>query len=385
MRQAYKSSLSLLLFLVSVAPACFALFVDDLYLASVPTNSQSDEQRRADAKAGLAQVLIRVSGTESVVNHPLVKTALKSPERYYSEFSYIEEGAKTEAAGEGLSASVSDPRNVAEEPSPVDEKDLVRLTADGLPGRQVMRIRFEPSLVAQLLKRAELPVWGSNRPSVLAWIALSGPDGREVVGEALTQPFAKRLRAIAEARGVPIFLPVWDLEDRRDISVAEIWGRFLDRLEQGSVRYSPDKILVFRAESPFLGEWQGDWSLGGQGQWRGGSVTAESEEALAEALVDALARLLSDQYAVTSFRSEITLTVEGLTDLASYAQVAKYLTGLGQMISVQPRALTDDMVTFTVKSEGDIQQMMDVIALDRALSLLRADPQAGTLWYRWAP
>ncbi|MFZ8974535.1 MAG: DUF2066 domain-containing protein, partial [Pseudomonadales bacterium] len=259
------------------------------------------------------------------------------------------------------------------------------LTAVCLPGRQVMRIRFEPSLVAQLLKRAELPVWGSNRPSVLAWIALSGPDGREVVGEALTQPFAKRLRAIAEARGVPIFLPVWDLEDRRDISVAEIWGRFLDRLEQGSVRYSPDKILVFRAESPFLGEWQGDWSLGGQGQWRGGSVTAESEEALAEALVDALARLLSDQYAVTSFRSEITLTVEGLTDLASYAEVAKYLTGLGQMISVQPRALTDDMVTFTVKSEGDIQQMMDVIALDRALSLLRADPQAGTLWYRWAP
>jgi hypothetical protein len=43
------------------------------------------------------------------------------------------------------------------------------------------------------------------------------------------------------------------------------------------------------------------------------------------------------------------------------------------------------MVAFRVKSEGDLQQMIDVIALDRKLNLLRSDPQAGTLWYRWNP
>ncbi|MAI54419.1 MAG: hypothetical protein CBC55_08520 [Gammaproteobacteria bacterium TMED95] len=373
MRLGVKSSLGLWFILSIAAPVSQALFVEDLYVAWVPTVSQSDQQRRQDAARGLEQVLVRVSGRVNVADDPRVKLALQKPEQFYSEFSY-----STVASA----LPKQDPPTQGGIEARLDQ--TARLTPEAGPG-QIMRIRFESSLVGQLLKEAQLPVWGSNRPSVLSWIALRREGTREVVGEALTQPFAKTLAAVAERRGVPLFLPVWDLEDTSTISVAEIWGRFLDRLETASVRYSPDKILVFRAESQFQGQWQGDWSLGEKGQWQGGSVSADSEEALAEALVSAIASNLSEQYAVSSFRSDIELTVEGLTELAAYADVAQYLGGLGQIMSVQPKRFSADMVTFRVKSEGDLQQMIDVIALDRKLNLLRSDPQAGTLWYRWNP
>ena len=372
-RLGVKSTLGLWFILSIEAPVSQALFVEALYVAWVPTVSQSDQQRRQDAARGLEQVLVRVSGRANVADDPRVKLALKKPEQFYSEFSY-----STVASA----LPKQDPPTQGGIEARLDQ--TARLTPEAGPG-QIMRIRFESSLVGQLLKEAQLPVWGSNRPSVLSWIALRREGTREVVGEALTQPFAKTLAAVAERRGVPLFLPVWDLEDTSTISVAEIWGRFLDRLETASVRYSPDKILVFRAESQFQGQWQGDWSLGEKGQWQGGSVSADSEDALAEALVSAIASNLSEQYAVSSFRSDIELTVEGLTELAAYADVAQYLGGLGQIMSVQPKRFSADMVTFRVKSEGDLQQMIDVIALDRKLNLLRSDPQAGTLWYRWNP
>ena len=373
MRLGVKSSLGLWFILSIAAPVSQALFVEDLYVAWVPTVSQSDQQRRQDAARGLEQVLVRVSGRANVADDPRVKLALKKPEQFYSEFSYSTVASALPKQDLPIQGGIE---------ARLDQ--TAGLTPEAGPG-QIMRIRFESSLVGQLLKEAQLPVWGSNRPSVLSWIALRREGTREVVGEALTQPFAKTLAAVAERRGVPLFLPVWDLEDTSTISVAEIWGRFLDRLETASVRYSPDKILVFRAESQFQGQWQGDWSLGEKGQWQGGSVSADSEEALAEALVSAIASNLSEQYAVSSFRSDIELTVEGLTELTAYADVAQYLGGLGQIMSVQPKRFSADMVTFTVKSEGDLQQMIDVIALDRKLNLLRSDPQAGTLWYRWNP
>jgi len=43
------------------------------------------------------------------------------------------------------------------------------------------------------------------------------------------------------------------------------------------------------------------------------------------------------------------------------------------------------MVEFKLRSEGEVQQIIDVIALDRKLTLLRLDESSSTLWYRWTP
>ena len=362
---AAKSSLTLLVLLLVVAQKLDAVTLENLYQAEVLSESQSDAQRRIDASEGLSQVLMRVSGRSDILKNPVIVAALKTPEQYYSEFSY----ARVEAVNDEAVA-------------------LPQPGLDPLPAetpRQVMRIRFAPSLIAKILREADLPVWGSNRPSVLSWMAIDDESGRQVLGEANPSLFAKTLNQAARARGVPLLLPLWDLEDSRGVSSSEIWGRFLGRIEAASKRYSPDKILVFRAESEFSNQWRGDWSLGEGGQWRSGTVYGESQAQLATALVGVLASVLSEQYAVTSTRSEVRLTVEGITEIQDYAEVSRYLEGLTQVMSVQPVRILTDMVEFKLRSEGEVQQIIDVIALDRKLSLLRLDESSSTLWYRWTP
>jgi uncharacterized protein len=362
---AAKSSLTLLVLLLVVAQKLDAVTLENLYQAEVLSESQSDAQRRIDASEGLSQVLMRVSGRSDILQNPVIVAALKTPEQYYSEFSY----ARVEAVNDAAAA-------------------LPQPGLDPLPAetpRQVMRIRFAPSLIAKILREADLPVWGSNRPSVLSWMAIDDESGRQVLGEANPSLFAKTLNQAARARGVPLLLPLWDLEDSRGVSSSEIWGRFLGRIEAASKRYSPDKILVFRAESEFSNQWRGDWSLGEGGQWRSGTVYGESQAQLATALVGVLASVLSEQYAVTSTRSEVRLTVEGITEIQDYAEVSRYLEGLTQVMSVQPIRILTDMVEFKLRSEGEVQQIIDVIALDRKLSLLRLDESSSTLWYRWTP
>jgi len=362
---AAKSSLTLLVLLLVVAQKLDAVTLENLYQAEVLSESQSDAQRRIDASEGLSQVLMRVSGRSDILQNPVIVAALKTPEQYYSEFSY----ARVEAVNDEAVA-------------------LPQPGLDPLPAetpRQVMRIRFAPSLIAKILREADLPVWGSNRPSVLSWMAIDDESGRQVLGEANPSLFAKTLNQAARARGVPLLLPLWDLEDSRGVSSSEIWGRFLGRIEAASKRYSPDKILVFRAESEFSNQWRGDWSLGEGGQWRSGTVYGESQAQLATALVGVLASVLSEQYAVTSTRSEVRLTVEGITEIQDYAEVSRYLEGLTQVMSVQPVRILTDMVEFKLRSEGEVQQIIDVIALDRKLTLLRLDESSSTLWYRWTP
>jgi len=362
---AAKSSLTLLVLLLVVAQKLDAVTLENLYQAEVLSESQSDAQRRIDASEGLSQVLTRVSGRSDILQNPVIVAALKTPEQYYSEFSY----ARVEAGNDEAAA--------------LPQPGLDPLSAE--TPRQVMRIRFAPSLIAKILREAGLPVWGSNRPSVLSWMAIDDESGRQVLGEANPSLFAKTLNQAARARGVPLLLPLWDLEDSRGVSSSEIWGRFLGRIEAASKRYSPDKILVFRAESEFSNQWRGDWSLGEGGQWRSGTVYGESQAQLATALVGVLASVLSEQYAVTSTRSEVRLTVEGITEIQDYAEVSRYLEGLTQVMSVQPVRILTDMVEFKLRSEGEVQQIIDVIALDRKLSLLRLDESSSTLWYRWTP
>ena len=340
--------------LVIVATPARSVLINDLYVAEVTTLSQSDAQRHRDAAEGLRAVLVRVSGRVDVVEYPLVVAALRSPGDYYTEFSY-QTLENTESEAEPLA-----------------------------PAEQRMRIKFEPSLISNLLRQASLPVWGSNRPSVLFWVARGSGAARAVLGEGSSGPFAQSVRERAEARGVPVYFPVWDLEDSSRVSASEIWGRFLDQIEVASERYSPDKLLVARVENRYAGQWHVDWSYGDQGDWRVGTLLKESEAEAALALVDEITALLSAQYAGRSARTVLRLNVEGIGGVAALAEIERYLERLSSVLDVRLRRVKGDLLTFDVRSEGDLQQLIDLIALDRDLTLLSSDVAANTVWYRWS-
>ena len=332
-----------------------AVNVEDLYVAEVLVNSQDDAQLISGARAGLLQVLVRASGSRAIEVSPQVAAALQHPESYYYQYSF-------------------------------ESTDrLLQIGDEQVPAR-ILRLTFEPSAIARLLRQAGFPVWGSNRPSVLAWLAVSDGSSRRLLSEQDASQLSAALNTHAKFRGVPVLYPLLDLEDASQLSSAEVWGAFLGRVEQASARYKPDVVLSGRVQQDPMGRWVGFWSYRLDGNWREFDNSGFSEDELMADMVDHLVDDLAARYALDSSRGSILVSVDGIDDLDDYAQVSQYLESLGPVLNSTVVEVSGRELRLRLVTEGQSQQLIEIIQLDDKMllvndgSLMRGD---GALHYRW--
>jgi hypothetical protein len=326
--------------------------VSDLYVADVYVTSESESQRLSGARAGLLQVLIRVSGTQAVTEDDNIRQALRNPAQYFYQFSYQSTDREFQVGNEILQG-------------------------------RILRINFEPNAIAALLRDSGFAVWGSNRPSVLLWIAVSDQNNRRLVTENDGQEVSKALAELARERGLPMLYPLMDLEDASALSVAEVWGAFLDRIDGASVRYNPDSILSGRIQPDGAGRWRGFWAYRIDGNWtRLENIAATRRELVAD-IVDKLADTLAARYAVGSARGVVNLRVEGIDSAEAYAAILDYLQSLAPVLDTYVANVEGTDVVFELSTEGQQQQLVEIIELDRKMALLNASGER--LLYRWVP
>lgn len=332
-----------------------AVNVEDLYVAEVLVNSQDDAQLVNGARAGLLQVLVRVSGSRAIESSPQVTASLQHPESYYYQYSF-------------------------------ESTDRMLQIGDEQVPARILRLTFEPSAIARLLRQAGFPVWGSNRPSVLAWLAVSDGSSRRLLSEQDTSQLPAALNTHAKFRGVPVLYPLLDLEDASQLSSAEVWGAFLGRVEQASARYKPDVVLSGRIQQDPMGRWLGFWSYQLDDNWREFDNSGFSEDELMADMVDHLVDDLAARYALDSSRGSILVSVDGIDDLDDYAQVSQYLESLAPVLNSAVVAVSGRELRLRLVTEGQSQQLIEIIQLDDKMllvsdgSLIRGD---GALHYRW--
>lgn len=331
-----------------------AIPVDDLYEARVLVTDEGASQLRSGARAGLLQVLVRVSGSLDVDQSSMIRNSLRNPAAYYYQYSY-ESTERTLLVGE-----------------------------EELPAKE-LTLRFEPSAIARLLRDANFPVWGSNRPAVLLWVAVNEGQERRILSEADPSSIVSSLVSQASERGVPLLFPILDLEDASRISTAEVWGAFLDRVDNASSRYSPDAVLTARIQQEVSGRWSGRWSYRISGGWQSMETVAFSSDEIVRNMVDQLANELAARFALDSSRARVVLTVEGVADVARYAELSRYLEQLTPVLSSNVISLQGDVARFELETEGQLDQLVGIIELDERLLLLGNDLRNGRLMYRLKP
>ena len=351
--------LCLLACLVLMPPA-HALPVERLYVAEVLVTNEGAATLKAGARAGLRQVLIRVSGRLDVESNSLIHDALRQPETFYNQYSY-------------------------------DSTDRTLLVGAEQVPAQILTLHFEPSAIVRLLRQGNYPVWGSNRPGALLWIAISRAGKRELVTEEGSPEVFASLVDQARLRGLPLLFPLLDLEDTSQIGVAEVWGAFLGRIGQASMRYNPDAILTGRLQQDDKGRWSGQWSYRVAANWQTGAVNniAFSVDELVRGMIDKLADELSARYALGSSRGRVRILVEGVRDLVAYAALSEYLAALTPVLNSSVVSLKDDVVEFELQTEGQQVQLVETIELDQRLVLLSHSSRRASsddpnpLRYRW--
>jgi hypothetical protein len=174
-----------------------------------------------------------------------------------------------------------------------------------------------------------------------------------------------------------------DLEDASALSVAEVWGAFLDRVDGASIRYNPDSILSGRVQRDASDQWRGFWAYRIDGKWTRFENQAASQRDLIADVVDRLADQLATRYAVGSARGIVSLRVEGIDSAQAYAAVLGYLTSLAPVLDTSVARIEGSDVVFELSTEGQQQQLVEIIELDRKMALLNASSER--LLYRWIP
>jgi hypothetical protein len=329
--------------LLLVSVTAHAARVDDLFQIEVAAAGRETGSRDAALGQALGEVLVRVTGSAESLSQPSLKPLLKNPSRFAQQFRFRD--IPTEMPGQA--------------------KQL-RLW-----------VQFDGVALAREVREAGLPYWGSERPDVLLWLAIDDRGRRYLVSDNSGGSVARALSQAAYRRGLPLTLPLMDLEDQRAVQFTDVWGGFVASLEEASQRYRPQVILVGKlGRSGASGGWRGSWNLLGAGSQQSWTSHAASLEAAVEQGIGEASEWLALQYAVVATDETVrSLVVEGVQGLEDYARVSKYLASLTPVDRVQVARVTGQELEFSLTLRSEERNLLQLITLGRVLQAIE-EPSA---------
>ena len=232
-------------------------------------------------------------------------------------------------------------------------------------------VSLDGEAIEALLRRANQPVWGNDRPLTLIWVAIDrGLGDREIVAAeeegGLRTPLDRnrelreRIEAVAERRGIPIAFPLVDGEDLESISFSDIWGGFDRALIDASRRYGASSILVgrIRSEDVFGNRWS--HYLGEQQQtWTG----------TPETVVNLLADSLAERFAIAgNAPSEtVTLTISGVETIAAFGAVQRLLNETSVVDSFTVDTVAGSQIRYAVSVQGGAERLASALEFSGVL------------------
>lgn len=334
-----------------------AAVVADLYETEVRVPTQQPEDRERALGLALRRVLLKVSGRRDIESQEMLVAALDEPGRFVQQFRYRGgEDGEPEATGGG---------------------GPFRLWA-----------RFDAELVDALVRDAGLPVWGRLRPSTLVWFSVESEGTRTLLAtDRDAVPFVP-LEEAARRRGIPLVLPLLDLEDRLAVDPDEIWAGFFDRLRQASARYGTEAVLLIRLRAllPSLSEAQ--WSLLMEGSEQHWTTQSDAIELLLEDGVHIAADHLAARYSRSAdafATGTVEIVVTAVRTLADYARALRYLSSLDEVEWIAVEAVEAGQVRFRVDAHGGRSSLRQSVALGATLSPEGHAAQDGVLTMRLLP
>ena len=235
---------------------------------------------------------------------------------------------------------------------------------------QLLWESFDRQTINQHLYDAGIPVWGVNRPATLLWLAIENGGDRYLVGGDNSPDIQTSVNDQAHRRGLPLNIPLLDLQDQGALAVADVWGDFSDMIFKASARYQSDAILVGRVYAVAAGQWQSHWTL-----YHRDSVTSwesgqGSQDAAIAAGIDGATAEFVKRYALKltpGVGNTVLLSIENINSLADYARVTKYLQSLDPVADAQVEQVEGSNASFLIKVRGQISGLIQTIALGNTL------------------
>lgn len=361
---------TLALLLLGLQPS-HALQVSGLYSHRIPVVNDGEAERSRAFREALSAVIVKVSGDPRWLENPSIERAISEAQNYVEATSYISETIQLPLEDSTLDADANEPQFYTAE-------------------QRIISVNFAAALIDDLLADANIPVWNSNRPSVLVWMVLQSSAGdRSFLTPDSNPEIVEAMQDFAAARGLPIIFPVLDFEDRRSLSENTVWNLDEEAISSASERYGADSILAGRLHFTASGELVGLWQFLFQEE---AEVFDGFDNDLQSYLYDPLNRIttrLAGYFAILpeAVNGEtIRLRIDGIKNLNAYTSLLSYVENLGIVQGVTTAAVDGERIELQLSLVGDSRQLYEQIALDRDLIPITGgidSASASLLHYRW--
>ena len=325
-----------------------AVQVTGLYETVVDVEGRSGDAFTAAARAGLRQILVRVTGSSDIDYDESVQQALKSPKSYIQQYGY--------------------------------EKTVIKDPENGLPlpGFK-LKMSFDKAGIDRLIRGAGLPIWTGNRPELLLWAGVEDQKtgARAILTHNLGSDILEQVQVEMRRRGIPFSLPLYDLQDQMAVSVSDVWGVFSDRVMEASARYSPGATLLGKLYPLGPKQWKSTWLLMGVGSDAWVEFQGESSQSVVAQATDWTADRMGQQYALILDASEsqdfMLAEVRDVNTLEDYARLNDYLQGLVPVREAKLVQLFQNSVRYKLYLDSDYGQLKQLLRIDN--QLIESDEQ----------
>ena len=343
-----------LLGFLPLAPMSHGLPVIGLYQQRVAVENESMAERNRAYQAAFQRMIIKVTGDERWLDRARIRSAAANAGDYVQAFAY----ATDEATGL-------------------------------IAGQRFIEVQFSAPLINQLLTAEDIPVWGSNRPSVLVWMVLQDATGqRSLLNQETGPEIIEYMRRFGEERGLPVIFPLLDIEDRRNLPPDAIWAQDELAIKAASDRYDADSILAGRLLFTATGELVGLWQFLFMDEAQIFDGFDSELESYLEQPLSRITAQLSGYFALTPDEQgdrSIRLQVDGIRNFSDYSALVEYVSGIGLVQTANIVTVDGERLELLLDLRGSADQLLNRIALDRDLLLVDSDESFGSpvLHYRW--
>ncbi|MFF7863485.1 MULTISPECIES: DUF2066 domain-containing protein [unclassified Pseudomonas] len=304
--------------LALISVAAQAENVAGLYQVREPMVGQGAEARTAATAKALDTLVLRLTGDPKAAQSPALAELRKDPQQIINQ----------------VGSEAGPPESVV--------------------------VEFDPGSTERALRKAGLALWGSNRPSILGWWLNDSAEGSSLVGDG--QASAQPLRRAAQHRGLPLRLPLADLQEQLVANAKQIEASDPAPLREAAERYGADALLAVHAQEAD-GKWQGKWQLWLGDQREQGTAEGGDPAALADAVMLAVSSRLAPRYVTRpGASSQMQVQVQGMS-LQRYAELARVLEPYG------PRLQMAEGTTLTYGVTGNREQLRAQLGLAKLQEL----------------
>lgn len=349
-------TVSFLLVFLLLSPLAYAERLTNLYTLTSPVLDTSDKQRAAAANALLQKLLVRISGTEKVLDKMPSQGFIENPSAFSEHPSFK------------LWSELRSAQNLVNQFSYTANNQAVTLASGEVVRKQNLELTFDEGGVKQLLRRLQAPVWDADRPKVLFWVALESRNGRTLITPTSNEPLSKVIASQSEERGIPYQLPDFALYPATDTLFSDVWGGFSQQIIAASEAYKPDAIAVGKIKASGS-SWHVEWRLfTGMGSVLHSNSVATLRDALQEG-VYFTAEELSSRYASQTGQGAGTyqVVVNNVRQVEDYAALYSYLNGLSLTSKVRLVESAEQRILFQLTLRGGLDQLRANLALDGRL------------------